>query len=181
MFRCSWSILPNCPPKGLSLICAHTPWVRRLCTCSSCKHTAHNLVLSADVFLGSTSDWFVPWQQLPLKPFPKCNFAKDPSLTGGSRRETSTCGNTKSHLSRLEAGSPGTDLLSHLSAHGERQLQLQFLLAAGLGPGLLQLGGHPWRSGCRGKAESPYAKDRLMLSSYMVRPNPIPISHSQVW
>lgn len=107
MFRCSWSILPNCPPKGLSPICAHTPWVRRLCTCSSCKHTAHNLVLSAEVFLGSTSDWFVPWQQLPLKPFPKCNFAKDPSLTGGSRRETSTCGNTKSHLSHLEADSPG--------------------------------------------------------------------------
>lgn len=46
----------------------------------------------------------------------------------------------------------GTDLLGHFSAHGECQLQLQLLLAARLGAGLLQLRGHTRRRGC-GKGE----------------------------
>lgn len=42
----------------------------------------------------------------------------------------------------------GTDLLRHLPAHGQRQLQLQLLLPAGLGPRLLQLRGHSRGCGC---------------------------------
>lgn len=36
----------------------------------------------------------------------------------------------------------GTDLLRHLPAHRQRQLQLQLFFPTGLGPGLLQLRGN---------------------------------------